>query len=564
MILREIDRNAICTYIISFFLFMVVPCGKAVNGPACQSDSIAVLKRDARKSEQPEDWKKVIECAEAMRDTVEQGLAYVSYFQSLNNRNRESGFMEEVYPALDFLSATKQYDYYFALYNMLIDRLFSHRYYQRAQDEAECMYRQAKKSEQPLGMAMALRVQGQIYYKLSLYDKAYVSLQEGWELCPSYQKNLNTFTTAQSLCEWLMMSCIKTEAFDELLPLADCYGEMLTYWNEKGWQDPSGHYPVTHLSLRAIAFLMANRMSEAGDCLGKAREYIRPDFPARAYEHFYEACYLYMYKEEKYKEAVAYVDTLMETHRDYFPFFFNDMLAKAELLSLSGQPHESIGLYREYISASDSVAKIDIARQIEELRIQHQVEKTLQENQKKTRYLQLSLVIIALIVLLLFLSFLYVKKLNAKNRVLVDQLEEHDKWVSNFLPLSEKREEQVAEDTSGEVMQRLNRYMTDECPYLNTALDRKELAKVLQVSERVLANSIREKNGQTVLEYITMFRLENARHLLTSEESFTIKDIAEQCGFGTLRTFQRSFKEKYGMPPTRYREIANDKKIIEN
>ena len=225
-------------------------------------------------------------------------------------------------------------------------------------------------------------------------------------------------------------------------------------------------------------------------------------------------------------------------------------------MSLDGQSHESIRLYINYISASDSIAKIDIARQIEELRIQHQVEKMEQENRQKTRYLQLSLVIIMLIALLFSLSVLYAKKLNIKNRVLVDQLEEHDKWVSNFLPLSEKRKEQSVEDVSAEVMRQLNLYMTNERPYRNPALDRKELAKALLVSERILANSIREKNGQTVLEYITMFRLENARRLLALEESVTVKEIAEQCGFGTLRTFQRSFRDKYGMPPSQYRNIA--------
>ena len=138
----------------------------------------------------------------------------------------------------------------------------------------------------------------------------------------------------------------------------------------------------------------------------------------------------------------------------------------------------------------------------------------------------------------------------------MDQLEEHDKWVSNFLPLSEKRKEQSVEDVSAEVMRQLNLYMTNERPYRNPALDRKELAKALLVSERILANSIREKNGQTVLEYITMFRLENARRLLALEESVTVKEIAEQCGFGTLRTFQRSFRDKYGMPPSQYRNIA--------
>lgn len=534
-----------------------MPCGKVVAEESeRQPDSIEILKRNARKSELPEDWEKVIEMANARHDTADLGLAYVSYFQSLNNMNRDEGFMTDVYPALTFLSDTKQYDYYFALYNMLVNRLFSHRFYQKAQDEAADMYLQAKKLQQPLGMAMALRVQGQIYYKLNLYDKAYASLQEGREICPSYQENLNTFMTAQSLCEWLIMTCIKTEAFEELLPLADHYGDMLAYWNEKGWYDPSGHCPVTYHSLRSIAFLKVDRVSEAQDCLEKAREYMRPEFPARAYEHFYEACYMYMYEKGEYKEAIAQVDTLMETHRDYFPFLLDDMLVKAELLSLDGQSHESIRLYRNYISASDSIAKIDIARQIEELRIQHQVEKMEQENRQKTRYLQLSLVIIMLIALLFSLSVLYAKKLNIKNRVLVDPLEEHDKWVSNFLPLSEKRKEQSVEDVSAEVMRQLNLYMTNERPYRNPALDRKELAKALLVSERILANSIREKNGQTVLEYITMFRLENARRLLALEESVTVKEIAEQCGFGTLRTFQRSFRDKYGMPPSQYRNIA--------
>lgn len=57
--------------------------------------------------------------------------------------------------------------------------------------------------------------------------------------------------------------------------------------------------------------------------------------------------------------------------------------------------------------------------------------------------------------------------------------------------------------------------MINERLYRNPALDRKELAKALQINERTLANALREENDQTVLEYITMYRLENARHLLS-------------------------------------------------
>lgn len=552
-------------YVITFLLLIVASTIEAeIKTTFNQPDSFNILKKNARKSESPEDWMKVIENAKARKDTTDLGFAYISYLQASANRHPDEDFVKKADPALSFLYETKQYDYYFALYNILIDWLFSHRAYSKAQDEAKRMYLQAKELEQPVGMAMALRVQGQIFYKLNLYHKAYITLQEGLKTCPPYQDNLNTFTTAQSLCEWLIMTCLKTQAYEEMLPLADLYGDMLAYWNTKGWHDPSGHYPVTHLSLRTIALLKTGRIPEAQKCMEEARTYMRPDFPARAYEHFYEARYMLLLKEGKYKEAIANIDTLLETHRYYSPFFLNDLLAKAELLSLNGQSHESIELYRHYIQANDSIAKEEIARQIDELQIQYQVEKAQQESLEKTRHLQFSLIIIVLIVLLLSLSVIYAKKINSKNRILVTQLEEHDKWIKNFSPLTDKPKGQPAtttnsQVTSHELMQQINAYMQNERPYQNTALDRKELAKMLQINERTLANTIREKNAQTVLEYITMYRLENARHLLSVDKTITIKDIAEQCGFGTLRTFQRSFRDKYGMPPSQYREITNQK-----
>ena len=80
-----------------------MPCGKVVAEESeRQPDSIEILKRNARKSELPEDWEKVIEMANARHDTADLGLAYVSYFQSLNNMNRDEGFMTDVYPALTF------------------------------------------------------------------------------------------------------------------------------------------------------------------------------------------------------------------------------------------------------------------------------------------------------------------------------------------------------------------------------------------------------------------------------------------------------------------------------
>ena len=59
----------------------------------------------------------------------------------------------------------------------------------------------------------------------------------------------------------------------------------------------------------------------------------------------------------------------------------------------------------------------------------------------------------------------------------------------------------------------------------------------------------------TVVEYINMARLDYSRRLLSSPESIALKEIAEESGFGTPRTFQRQFRARYGMTPSQYRKI---------
>ena len=165
--------------IVSLLLIGALPYVKAETiDPVSSPDSFETLKKEARESESPDDWKRVINNAQARKDTADLGFAYASYLQAMANM-RPAGFKEEARPIMTFLLDTRQYDYYFALYNLLINRLFSDQAYRQAQEEAELMYQQAKGIGQPVGMAMALRVQGQIFYKLNLYEKAYSVLREG-------------------------------------------------------------------------------------------------------------------------------------------------------------------------------------------------------------------------------------------------------------------------------------------------------------------------------------------------------------------------------------------------
>lgn len=74
-------------------------------------------------------------------------------------------------------------------------------------------------------------------------------------------------------------------------------------------------------------------------------------------------------------------------------------------------------------------------------------------------------------------------------------------------------------------------------PYVDPSFGRQALAKAVGMSPEQVAALVRDARGTTVLGYINSHRL----------------------GFGTLRTFQRTFSERYAMPPSRYRTLAHEK-----
>ncbi|MEO6230869.1 MAG: DJ-1/PfpI family protein [Ferruginibacter sp.] len=68
-----------------------------------------------------------------------------------------------------------------------------------------------------------------------------------------------------------------------------------------------------------------------------------------------------------------------------------------------------------------------------------------------------------------------------------------------------------------------------------------DLAALVAMSPRNLSRVFKEKTGTTVLEYLTMLRLEYAKTMLNNPE-FTIEYIASKCGFKTARQLQRILK----------------------
>jgi len=83
--------------------------------------------------------------------------------------------------------------------------------------------------------------------------------------------------------------------------------------------------------------------------------------------------------------------------------------------------------------------------------------------------------------------------------------------------------------------------------------DAEKLAEILNISVSRLRQVFSENMGSSVKKYISSLRINNAQSLLTGT-SLSISDIAYNCGYGSIRTFNREFAISCGMTPSKYRQ----------
>jgi transcriptional regulator GlxA family with amidase domain len=79
-----------------------------------------------------------------------------------------------------------------------------------------------------------------------------------------------------------------------------------------------------------------------------------------------------------------------------------------------------------------------------------------------------------------------------------------------------------------------------------------EIAKTAGVSEREATRCFKKSIGQSPMEYLIKYRLNQSKKLLL-ETDMTITRICQQCGFSDSAYFGKAFRKSYGMTPSEYR-----------
>lgn len=79
------------------------------------------------------------------------------------------------------------------------------------------------------------------------------------------------------------------------------------------------------------------------------------------------------------------------------------------------------------------------------------------------------------------------------------------------------------------------------------------LAKVAAYSEQHFHRIFQAVVGESVHQYVRRTRLEQAANQLMFDRKRPILEIAEQCGFASLSSFGKAFKDTFGVTPGRWR-----------
>ncbi len=108
----------------------------------------------------------------------------------------------------------------------------------------------------------------------------------------------------------------------------------------------------------------------------------------------------------------------------------------------------------------------------------------------------------------------------------------------------------IAQSRDIELLKTINKYLQQ---HYNENVSLEDAANACHMSMYYFAHLFKKATGTTFLSYLNEFRLEKVRHKITdSSTSFT--QIAMQCGFPSIRTFNRCFLKHYKITPTQARE----------
>ncbi len=113
----------------------------------------------------------------------------------------------------------------------------------------------------------------------------------------------------------------------------------------------------------------------------------------------------------------------------------------------------------------------------------------------------------------------------------------------------------LTEPDKNKILEKFAAFLQNESkPWLNCKLSLHEVSKSINVAPKELSQAINEKTSLNFNDHINFYRIEEAKHILASDEvnKMTIDAIALKAGFNSKSPFYQAFKKHTGMTPKEF------------
>lgn len=95
----------------------------------------------------------------------------------------------------------------------------------------------------------------------------------------------------------------------------------------------------------------------------------------------------------------------------------------------------------------------------------------------------------------------------------------------------------------------LDKWMETEKPYTNPEFRLLDLRQVLPLNRTYMSTFINVTYGCNFYQFVTNYRIQEAKRLMTDNPGILFQDVSERSGFSSPTVFSRVFAREVGMPP---------------
>jgi len=253
------------------------------------------------------------------------------------------------------------------------------------------------------------------------------------------------------------------------------------------------------------------------------------------------------------EKAIEYAQESNDFIKDNSLSIRKDNLEKiARGYKLLGDNKKALVYIEEAAEISDIIAKRTLAKEINNIEAKHNVAreqtKTLKEKNKRQLIFYSALTIVLLLITLS--SFFYIRSKTYKKRFnkLITAIENKPKKA----PIKNNKLSGVPSKIVKDILQKLERFEKKN-QYLTKNLTLNLVAENLETNSTYLSKVINFYKDKNFTTYLNEARVNYAAYKLKNDKRFqkyTIKAIADECGFNNAESFSLAFHKKTGLYPS--------------